>query len=270
MKVVVYSNLTRTGTVSGWTLAASEGLKRHGIEHEIVSTHNPTRCDLAVCWGFKKKYVKQLANRVLVMERGYLGDRMKWTSMGFDGLNNRAKFYNEGKDSTRLDTHFPGILKPWRDTSQGRYVLILGQVARDAAVRNVKILEWYDYVAERLGRRGIEARFRRHPLEGNTWRVRGASTLQGTLEDNLKDAKWVVSWNSNASVLSVLEGIPTVTMDEGAMAWDVTERDPSVEPPTPPREQWAAEMAWAQWGVEEIERGDAWDHLRQGVEDMQG
>ena len=87
----------------------------------------------------------------------------------------------------------------------------------------------------------------------------------GSLADCLADARWVVTFNSNSGVDAVLAGVPTVAVDQGAMAWAVTGRDPTVQPPTPDRSTWAAELAWCQWTLDEIKKGVAWDHLRAGL-----
>ena len=90
--------------------------------------------------------------------------------------------------------------------------------------------------------------------------------LTGTMDEALARAKWVVTYNSNAGVLATLAGIPTVTCHRGAMAWEVTGHDPLVCPPQPDRTAWTNRLAWTQWTDEEIARGDAWDHLRVGME----
>jgi hypothetical protein len=67
--------------------------------------------------------------------------------------------------------------------------------------------------------------------------------------------------NSSIGAQCVLNGIPTVTMDEGAMAWDVTGHSPG-DIRMPDREQWCAWLAWTQWSDDEIKEGIPWDwHL---------
>jgi hypothetical protein len=64
----------------------------------------------------------------------------------------------------------------------------------------------------------------------------------------------------------VLAGAATVTCDEGAMAWPIAyhtigEYDGSGLC-MPPRERWAADLAWCQFSPEEIRNGFAFDVLR--------
>ena len=68
----------------------------------------------------------------------------------------------------------------------------------------------------------------------------------------------VVTFNSNTGVEGVLAGVPTVTMDEGAMAYPVTGHK-LVDIVTPDRMAWAYALAWKQWRMEEMFSGVCWD-----------
>src|SRR5690606_36071953 len=134
-----YLRRTSGGEISEHVLAAAEGLKRHGIKPSMLQLGNPKPCDLAVCWGVRKKPEIASGRRALILERGYVGDRLgRWTSLGFDGLNGRADFRNAGMDSTRWDKLLAEHMEPWFDGG-GDYVLVLGQVAGDAALQGVNI-----------------------------------------------------------------------------------------------------------------------------------
>ena len=69
-----------------------------------------------------------------------------------------------------------------------------------------------------------------------------------------------VTLNSSIGVQCVLNGIPTITMDEGAMAWDVTGHT-IADVCAPDREAWCHFLAWTQWTDEEIREGRPWQHL---------
>jgi hypothetical protein len=83
------------------------------------------------------------------------------------------------------------------------------------------------------------------------------------IEEDLKGAHAIVTFNSNAAVDAVIAGIPAFAMDQGSMAWDVTEHDLAriEQPIRPDRDQWAAELAYTQWTQDEMARGWAWHHL---------
>ena len=73
-----------------------------------------------------------------------------------------------------------------------------------------------------------------------------------------------VSLNSSVGVDAVLDGIPTVTMDEQAMAWDITSHAPD-EVRTPDRRPWVRWLAWTQWHHEEIREGKPIKHLFEAI-----
>jgi hypothetical protein len=81
------------------------------------------------------------------------------------------------------------------------------------------------------------------------------------LSDDLKAARFVVTWNSNTAVEAILSGIPAVARDEGSMAWDVAGHSLSV-PPRINRMAWAHALAWKQWGKAEMMSGYCWEHVR--------
>jgi hypothetical protein len=269
MKVHIYARQMSTEQgVSKQLVAFSKGLKRHGIEPVVLPPGKSAKCDMAVTWGVKRKLEMESGRRCLVLERGYLGDRMKtWTSAGFDGLNGYADFLNTGKGPERFDAEYgPDFLKPWRTSPKGNLVVIMGQVRGDASLRGMNIDAWYRQTAERLIRCGHRVGFRPHPLFRSAIPNPKVVHLGGTLEEALGRAKWVVTYNSNSGVDSVVAGLPTVTCDRGSMAWSVTGHDPAAEPPIPDRTAWASRMAWAQWRMEELENGAAWDHLKAGMD----
>lgn len=216
-------------------------------------------------WGVRSKHEmqmqKQAGGEVCVLERGYIGDRTQWSSVSFGGkLNGRAQFRGVQDDPRRFEQHFGHMLKPWE--KRDGYALIMGQVASDQAVRHVDIGKWYRQVAAYL--KGHDVRFRPHPgavRRGQVDNVPDATRIDGTLEDAINGASFVVTFNSNSAVDAVLAGVPTVAVDPGSMAWDVTShdiRDPLV---TPDRTQWVSRLAWKQWTDDEMASGFCWDHV---------
>jgi hypothetical protein len=197
--------------------------------------------------------------RCLVLERGYIGDRFYWTSMGLDGLNGYADFCNQGMPGDRWERHFAQHLKPWREPSDGP-VLIAGQVPNDASLRGLDIERWCVQVSHRLRMKGIPSVIRWHP------KALGTPPTMVSLDDALHGARWLVTFSSNSAVDAVLAGVPAVTCDRGSMAWAVTGHDPTGAPPIPDRTQWAHDLAYTQWNPDEIASGEAWAHLEVGME----
>lgn len=243
--------------------ALRDGLRRHGVAATLVHSHESVRTDTVACWGWRRgAWHRELGRDVLVLERGYLGDRFAWTSVGWNGLNGRARFAHCDDAGERFQQNHGHLLQPWR--SGGDYVLIVGQVPGDAALGGRCLRSWYAEQAERASTMyGLPVRFRPHPLaarRGGPSSVPGAETMTGELRDALRGAALVATFNSNAGVDAILAGRPAVAMDEGSMVHGVALADmpASLDAPEPARLAHLHRMAWAQFTLEEIASGDAW------------
>jgi hypothetical protein len=233
--------------------AMAAGLVRHGLTAEV--THRALESgpdDTVICWGWREgQQHRARGSQVLVMERGYIGDRFVWTSLAWNGLNNLGDFPSINDSGARFLKHFPGALQPWQP--EGAYVLIAGQVPGDMSLRGTCLADWYAAKAAEYAAQGDPVRFRPHPLAHRREPVRlvpGAPILSGDLAVALAGAKLVVTFNSNLGVDALLAGKPTSVADSGGMAYGITEAT---------REDWAHRLAWRQFTIDEIESGFAWE-----------
>ena len=254
-----------------WGGAFAAGLRRHGWETEI--TEQAHRADLLVVWGVRRR--EEITNQrlrggeVCVLERGYLGDRFRWTSVSFGGgLNGRAEFRGRQDDPARFNDHFRPLLRPWSD--RAGYALLIGQVPGDMSLAGAggDLQGWYRETTAALKARGWAVRYRPHPQavgRGLPCPIpQGAQPIGGTLQQAFDGAGLVVTFNSNTAVESVLAGVPTIAVDEGSMAWPVTGRALD-EVVRPDREAWATALAWKQWTLDEIRTGDCWAHVTEAT-----
>lgn len=248
----------------GWGSAFVEGLQRHGWEAELAPAYRPA--DLVAFWGVRQRESiaeQRRVGEVCILERGYIGDRLAWTSVSFGGgLNGRATFRGVSSDPGRFERHFAGLMRPWR-AARG-YTLLIGQVPGDMSLVSVKgsLAAWYRDTAMGLRRLGHDVRFRPHPMAVGARRGdRGPDdvpVLGGTLEDALAGAALVVTFNSNTAVDAVLAGAPAVANDIGSMAWPVTTHRIDEAPIRPDRTEWAARLSWCQWSLAEMRSGECW------------
>lgn len=195
--------------------------------------------------------MRDAGHEVLVMERGYIGDRFTWTSLAWNGLNNRGTVYTPD-DSSRLHKFHAEHLKPLNEP--GEYVLIAGQVPGDMSLQGTNLRPWYEAQAAKDW--GMPVKFRPHPLahkRGPVFPVRSAQTLKGSLADALDNAALVVTYNSNTGVDAVLAGKRATAEDPGSMIWGMTDR-----------QKWAEQLAWRQWTLDEIRDGSAWEIVNHG------
>lgn len=252
--------------------AIKSGLEKIGQSSTIVPTasHIPEDCDTVYVWGWRSGEVQFLKGRkVIVIERGYIGDRFTQTSLAMNGLNGYGHFpiYHDPKGE-RFNAMHPGALKPWRGF-KGDYVLLIAQVPGDASLRGEDLTRWYSQQAKHAAESyRLPVVFREHPQaikRGVNRTVPGTVKSIGSLEEDLSGAALVITYNSNTGVDAVIAGIPTIVCDQGSMAWNVRCASSAHEPGQPisdlefiepaNREAWAYNLAWCQWTLEEIATG---------------
>lgn len=260
MRFAIYANhMTHQ---SQYANAFRDGLVRHGITDICMCDTRSSLedCDVAVFWSQWHQRIidhqKAKGRDFIAMERGFVKDRMVWSSVGWNGINGRADFNNENSPPIRWIEHFKDCKQPW---GSGKYGLILGQLPNDSQTRHVNLYDFYSACANKIRNLDVEPRFRPHPR--NPADHPGVKTAEGTLAEALRGALFAVTFNSNSAVDAVLAGVPTVTYDPGATAWPVTNHDLDEIPQPQSRDQWCYDLAYAQWTVEEIANGDAWEQL---------
>lgn len=229
-------------------LALEAGLRRHGAQ--------ALGANAVACWGWRVgKQHRARGRDVLVLERGYLGDRFVWTSIAWNGLNGRGTFPDYPDDGGARFRRLGLDVKPW---SGGSYVLIAGQVPGDMALGGRDLRPWYAEQARRASIEfGLPAKFRPHPLAHRRGPVRpvpGAEMVEGDMAAALAGAAVVLTFNSNLGVDALVAGKRAECADVGSMIWGVCDR-----------EAWLHRLAWKQWTLDEIRSGEA---LVGVVEDM--
>jgi hypothetical protein len=256
------------------------GLERHGAKVSFapwnaVGWERRQPPDLVVIWGWKQRHVitacQQRGIPIVVMERAHLQPRMEWTSCGLNGLGNRGTYAACNDGGARWRQHFDHLMQPWRNPSDPPRdcALICGQVAGDASLWGCDFHAWAQSATDKLRAAGMEVVYRPHPLsvrlQRDLWRPAHARFSTAPLADDLAGAALVVTYNSTVGVETVLAGVPTVTFDQGAMAWDVTTHDLDAVPVRPDRTEWAHRLAWTGFLPKEIEDGTMWEHLKEAM-----
>jgi len=272
MKINVYAMMQMSHQVERAT-SFCRGLKVHGHNDVVVVPNNiPTPCDLAVFWGMHhsqpiRTTQEKFKKPWLMMERGYVGDRFHWTSMGYGGLNGYADFVNADSPSDRWDEFYDGYMKPWHD---GEYVLLTGQVLQDASIKHLGVN--YQNIANEIRKHtDLPIHFRKHPHKlcaGMETPTGCITSPDDTLEEALAGAKVCVTVNSNSGVDAILAGTPVINLNEGSMVWDIAQHDYNLinKQPHPSRDQWKNDIAYTQWSPEDIENGKVWEHLKKKFE----
>lgn len=228
-----------------------------GLERGGIRVKRNESCRNIAVWGWPRGQMhRKYGGNVLVLERAYLGDRLKdWLSLGWNGLNGRADFcVPKNPTLERFQKHF--TLKPWK--TGGDKIIIMGQIYRDASLNGKDLTSWYEQIVRDLEKaHGLPVFFRDHPHVSATRRNFNPriARFKGTLEDALAQAACVVTYNSNTAVDAVVNGVPAMSFDEGSMAYAVTSHD-ATKIIRPDRDAWAARLAWCQMTPAELASGD--------------
>lgn len=237
-----------------------------GAKDELVSDDSGSS---VVTWGWRLgERLHNKGKNVLVMERGYLGDRQEWTSLGWNGLNGYANFYNDDVSDDRWVKYWKDGMKPWRG-DVGDYVLVCGQVPTDMSLSDCQSYEAFIAVkiSELKQKYGHRVMFRHHPMTLGKRMVRlprgvdEVDSLRTTLEDNIKDARLVVAWNSNSAIEAMYNGVPYEVSSPGSLVYDYQPIDFN----EPDRNDLGRKLAYCQWNKTELANGTAWQHIQRGL-----
>lgn len=199
----------------------------------------------------------------LVIERGFI-HRDRYFMVGWGGLNGRADFRNAASPGDRWRAL--GVpIAPWRKT--GRHIVLCGQVPWDASVQHYDHVAWCRDTASTLSKlTDRPIRFRPHPLQPEAVDMSGLPVTVSTaesLQDDMRGAWAVVTFNSNAGVEATLAGVPAFAADEGAMGYSILNKDLNcIESPLKPsRRRWCFDLAYTQWTSAEMAAGLPIMHL---------
>jgi hypothetical protein len=239
------------------------GMKKHGLDVHVINSGGSNDCDIAVCWGWRKGVVQRNLNKeVLVMEHGYFINRKKWTSLGWNGLNNDADFLNDDVPNDRWNKIFKKHMKPWKE--DGKYILLCGQVPKDMSLRGKDLKDWYAEAAKTASEKyDLPVIWRPHPLDKGAPAIKipkAKLDIKTPLIESLQNAAGIMAFNSNSLIDGVMQGVPAIAFDKGTMTWDICAKDygPLIRPD---RSDWGRKMGYTQWSDEEIANGTAIKHI---------
>ncbi|HEY5410180.1 MAG TPA: hypothetical protein VIJ94_05570 [Caulobacteraceae bacterium] len=159
-------------------------------------------------------------------------------------------------------------LKPSRRT-QGA-ILIAGMGPKGARAEGFRVNQWEQSVVDEIRKHTDRPIiYRPKPNWAEARPLEGASMppVSGLLVDGLSDVRCVVSHHSNANVEALCLGVPGFTLEGPALPLSLsTEELQFIETPRfvgyDERRQWAADLAYTQFSIDEMKAGVAWRHLR--------
>lgn len=241
--------------------ACAEGFEKLGAKVYIRQNHfKYGGTKNIVIWGYHYANHYPTKNKI-IMEMGYLGDRMEQVSIATNGLNGLGSFHSIVNDrGKRFNKSFKHLYKPWNP--EGEYILLIGQTPNDMSLYGSNIKEWYNFTTKRLKKvfPDIPIYFRQHPnlsKRGLVETVEGTIKSEGTLQEAMEKAKLVVCFNSNTGVDALLAGKPLYVEDQRSMCYSIANTDLDnicfKEPQN--RKRFFNRLAYCQWTLEEIKEG---------------
>jgi hypothetical protein len=252
----------------------AEGARRLGLNWELrssLSYRGRPEHDVAIFYGLAagldrlfRDYRDRGLNAVYI-DLGYWGRRKRTRFDGYHKLvvNSRhpTDYFQRRKHSPDRFAAHQVAIQPWR--SSGDHILLAGMSAKAAAAEGMLPHVWeretIAYLRELTDRPII---YRPKPNWTDAKPLAGATFDRETpLEQALTNCHAVVTHHSNVAVDALLAGVPCVCL--GGVASLLSGKIDQIETlPTPDgREQWAADLAWTQWSVEEMQAGEAFRYL---------
>lgn len=260
--------------------AFESGLARHGIprhdlapdaqDWQVVRAIEDLEIDFCVCSGTRgdtacsRSVATAMRVPTVVLDLGYIHrasgpeDPCGYNQAGWG----RVGWVPAGDlDRGRWDELDTLVLPPAVPPDGG--LCVLGQVAGDGqhGMTSVQLLEWLQREAHTVLADHLSwpAFFRPHPLSElhlerhvGQWPCSSGTTLA----EDFGRAAGVVTYNSTAGLEAVRQGIPVWCAPTAHYAPVAREPDPVI------RERHFIRLAWAQWTIDELANGEAWEFLR--------
>ncbi|MDF1565358.1 MAG: hypothetical protein P1V51_20135 [Deltaproteobacteria bacterium] len=279
-RVLIYDHGSRSissAIAQAWKSALdARGIAAAFRNPSVYGPGNYEKALATVCHGMAGHNPELIADQLandgipIVVEMGYVkrGETVKdhW-AVGVGGINAKAHYRNRLAPGDRWEA-LGVTLAEWR--KEGEHVLVCGQVPGDVNLGGIDAHRWARETMDEL--RKLTDRkivFRPHPLDPSNVETKvGASfdTISyAPLEEDLAGAWCVVGYTSNSMVDAIIAGVPAISLGESMASPVAGGSLAAVEnPPMPDRQQWAHELAYAQWTVAEIFAGLPWEHLIEG------
>lgn len=254
-------------------LAAGARAAGYNVTVKDEGSYSTPDSEIVAFYGYIKtlprimdEYI-EAGRKVVFVDLGYWGRRHGGRFKGFHKISVNARHPTEylmarDRNVSRL-RRFGVVVQPWR--TRGDHIVLAGMSKKSA--------ESYGFEAEEWERNAV-AELRRHTDRPIIYRPKpswleathiSATTMQRTpLPDQaLVNCHAVVTHHSNVAVDALAAGVPTFCMD-GVAAPMSLQKLRKIENPLFPqgREQWLANIAWAQWNVDEMESGVMWRYLK--------
>ncbi len=249
-------------------------------------------------YGQKYEYILSTGKPFIVSESSVFREygqykRFGWWSYGWVAANCNNESVGDSR-WTKFVKNTGVTFKDWR--SPGKNIVIMAQKEGDSALVDLykkfnSFGAWINYVIKKLRKftdRPIV--YRPHPMNLSrglrNWekivlpfvqeqKIKNVTLSQFLtegggqggegLENDLKRAYCVVTYNSLSAVEAVVRGIPVYATNDMSMVWPIAHKDFSQIEKLNYNidlQDWQNKIAYTMWNREEVKSGEAWAHLK--------
>lgn len=229
----------------------ARGLREVGYTTTFNRDHKPRRDDLLLIWNRNPgqdrvaKEFEKVGATVVVTENGYIG---KTKALALNHHSGAGKWF-VGTKRRDLDID----ISPWR--SDGEHILVLPQ--RSIGEPGLAMPRgWQQSIKARLAKvTDRSVIIREHPGKDKT--------QEPTLERQLKGAWCAVTWASGAGIKAICAGVPVFhDLAQWIGAKAARKNFDNLEDCyTGCRDEMLHRLSWAQWTMDEIISGEAFNYL---------
>ncbi len=277
-----------------------KGLDKHNVKYQVKDpniiykdTDSPSysfdkipfeESDLAISFTCNIERINKQnkkGGRWLVLESNILPDpNCQFLSVGYDGLYGMADYCNKNSPGDRWKKHYgDSFLKPYQKNENG-FVILMGQRIYHTSMSerifdyslkkfNLNMYDIFADITKFCIKNSIFFKFRPHPNSQDYYGKPIKDKIL-PLDEDLKNIKCAVVINSSVSANLMLKGIPTITLHKEAVTYSITKHKIKdiLNPGYPDRKQLCYDLAYGQWSAKEMENGDCWEHIKQGLKNI--
>lgn len=229
--------------------------------------------DVAVFYGLSEGLTKVMTDysshaKAVYMDLGYWSRRINGKYDGYHkvSVNSRhpTAYFQKVKHSGSRFRSLGIPIEPWKKNDDG-HILVAGMSAKAALAEGIDPEVWERNIIREISLRTNRKIVYRPKPNWSSARPISGSEIQRKVElaDAFVNCHSVVTHHSNVAVDALLAGIP-------AFCWHGLATPMSkhiiheIEEPWFPdgRDQWAFDIAYCQWSIEEMAKGLPWKHLK--------
>jgi hypothetical protein len=247
--------------------ALIQGFRHCGVSMKADSSHGDAVLLWSQLWAGRMRpnfeiyqHYRRLNKPVIFVDAGVIQRGKTWRIW----IDQQTDIYGVGHDASRRV--FLGLeVRPWRPDNRN-ILIALQRPDSNQWQGQPDIASWVNSTVNALRQhsdRPIKIRCHpRYPVSLKTDAIiTQPKKISGTYDDfdfdeSLDDAWAVINWNSSPAVTAALGGVPVFTSPKSRAAPIATLDLSLIENPRrPDREQWANDLAWTEWTLDEIHRG---------------